>query len=54
MLACSCALGYLIVAHGRLGLAVVEIEDVIIVVVTLDAVQVEENIVKLFQQEETG
>ena len=37
-----------------LGLAVVEVERVVVVVVGLDAVQVEQHVVELLEQEEAG
>ncbi len=39
---------------GYLGLTIVEVEGVIIVVVGLDAVQIQEDIVELLEEEEAG
>ncbi len=39
---------------GYLGLTIVEVECVIVVVVGLDAVQIQEDIVELLEEEEAG
>lgn len=46
-------LGFFVISIGSLGLGVVEIEEVIVVEVTLDRVEVDQHVLELFQQEKT-
>ena len=44
----------LIIAHSRLGLAIIKVESVLAVEVRLYRIEIEQDIVKLFEQKEAG
>ena len=47
-------LGLLVVAHSRLGLAIIKVESVLAVVVGLYRIEIQQDIVELFEQKEAG